>query len=203
MLPSVGFPDWLTNERSLTVATWGLVVATFFLFLDSLLKGKEQRKRWDREDAAKAKEQALRWDHEDHLREEDAKPKAAVEIARRDNTPNIVFTCFNLGSTIFFVDQMVVTVNRTVCRSDLVGPPVLLPGTFISTEYDCKEVGADGLQEANAVFVLRGSHGLVTTEPVWFCFYPDAAGGYQWHVGRLSDRQPGVIPRQPRSIPGL
>jgi hypothetical protein len=79
--------DQLTTEASLTVATWGLVVATLFLFFDSLLKGREQRRRWEREHASRAKAQAARWEREDRLREEDAKPKVVVETAKRDDAP--------------------------------------------------------------------------------------------------------------------
>lgn len=196
-----GFPEWLTNEKSLAVATWGLVVVTLILVLDSFFKGRAQRKRWEREDASRAKEQASRWEREDRLREEDARPKVSVEIAKRENAPEIVFKCFNLGSTIFFIDQMVITCNRSVHRSNLVGPPVLLPGTFISTTYDCKELITDGFQEANALFLLRGSHGLVSTEPIWFYVFPDKTLGYGWTRGRLADRLPGMIVPQPRSIP--
>jgi hypothetical protein len=106
---TMGFPDWFTNEKSLTVATWGLVIATLILFLDSFYKGKEQRERWEREDASRAKEQRERWEREDRLRDEDAKPKVAVELAQRDDAPEIVFRCYNLGSTIFFIDRMEVT----------------------------------------------------------------------------------------------
>ncbi len=70
---TLGLPNWFTNDKSLTVATWGLVLATLILFFDSLLQ--RQRERWKREDAFRAKEQAARWEREDRLREEDAKPK--------------------------------------------------------------------------------------------------------------------------------
>ncbi len=63
---TMGFPDRFTNEKSLTVATWGLVLATLILFSDSFYKSKERRERWERED---------------RLREEDAKPNVAVELA--------------------------------------------------------------------------------------------------------------------------
>ena len=157
--------EWFTGEKYITLATWGLVVATVILFLDSIHKGQEQRERWKLEDASRAKEQADRWAREDRLREEDAKPKVAVELARREGAPEIVVRCFNLGNTIFFIDQMVVTFThqQTVNTGDLVGPPVLLPGTFTSTTYDCSRFLTDGFQEANVVFVLRGSHGLVST----------------------------------------
>ncbi|MGA7236395.1 MAG: hypothetical protein WBY44_11990 [Bryobacteraceae bacterium] len=206
-------PDWFTNEKSLAVATWGLffatcglVFATLILFFDSRSKGEEQRKRWEREDASRAKEQKERWEREDRIREEDGKPKVAIELAQRDDAPEIVFRCYNLGSTIFFIDQMVVTffdqaqtANRTFNISATVGPPVLLPGTFTSTTYDCTEFLTDGFREANIVFVLRGSHGLVPTEPVWFYIFRDGAG-YGWRTGRLAERLPGAIVRQPRSI---
>jgi hypothetical protein len=83
-------PDWLTNEKSLTLATWGLVgvtfllvVATVILYFDSRSNGNEQRERWKREDDSRASEQKARWEREDRLREEDAKPKVAVEIGKR------------------------------------------------------------------------------------------------------------------------
>jgi hypothetical protein len=211
MFFSLTFPDWLTNEKSLTPATWGLVgatlllvLATIILFLDSFFKGREQRRRWEREDASRAKEQQARWEREDRIREEDAKPKVAVEIGKRENAPEIVFRCFNLGNTIFFIDQMIITATspkRSIRTSDLVGPPVLLPGTFISTTYDCEGLLTDGFQEANAVFVLRGPHGLEHTQPVWFYVTPDPTQGYDWTMGRLADRLPGAIVLQPRSIP--
>ena len=141
MVFAFALPEWLMSEHYITLATWGLVIATIILYLDSRAKGKDQKERWEREDSAKAKEQLLRWEREDRLRAEDAKPKVAVEIAKRDESPEIVFKCFNLGGTVFFIDQLVVTTSATVGHSvstmDLVGPPVLLPGTVISTNFDC------------------------------------------------------------------
>jgi hypothetical protein len=215
MLLWLALPDWLTDEKFITLATWGLVAATLLLFLatiflycDSRAKSKEQRERWEREDTSRTKEQQARWEREDRLREEDAKPKVAVELAQRHDAPEIVFRCYNLGSTTFFIDQMVVTffdqpetANRCFNIADIVGPPVLLPGTtFTSTPYDCTEFLTDGFREANIVFVLRGSHGLVPTEPVWFCIFRDGPS-YGWRRGRLADRLPGTIVQQPRSIP--
>jgi hypothetical protein len=211
MLPALVLSDWLTNEKSLTLATWGLVgatlllvLATVILYCDSLFKGREQRRRWKREDESKAKEQQDRWEREDRLREEDTKPKVAVEIGKRADAPEVVFRCFNLGNTIFFVDQLIITATvpkSSIRTSDLVGPPVLLPGSFISTTYDCEGLITDGFQEANAVFVLRGAHGLEKTAPVWFYVSPDPTGGYYWTIGRLSDRLEGALVPQPRSIP--
>ena len=42
--------DWVSSEKSLTFATWALVIATIALVMDSWLKGREQQKRWDSED---------------------------------------------------------------------------------------------------------------------------------------------------------
>ena len=205
MLLAPAFPDWLTNEKSLALAvTFLLFIVTVFLFLDSFFKGKEQRRRWEREDESRANEQQARWEREDRLREEDAKPKVAVEIGKRANIPDIVFMCFNLGNTIFIIDQMIITATNPKCgvqTSDLVGPPVLFPGKFATMPYDCKYLLTNGFQEANAVFVLRGPHGIERTEPVWFYVSPDPTQGYDWTIGRLADRLPGAIVLQPRSIP--
>jgi hypothetical protein len=208
MLLALTLPAWLMDAKFLPAATWGLVfvtlllvLATFFLYFDSRGKGKEQRSRWDREDASRVAEQRSRWEREDRLRAADAKPRAVVEIAKRDTAAEIVFLCFNLGSAIFFIDEMIVTVTGGfVQTSKPVGPPVLLPGTFVSIPLDCKPFVKDGSQEANVVFVLKGSHSSTLTEPAWFYFFPDEIVGYDWRVGRLSDRKPGVIVRQPRSI---
>jgi hypothetical protein len=211
MLFSLTFPDWLTNEKYLAPATWGLVgatlllvLATIILFLDSFFKGREQRRRWEREDVSRAKEQQARWEREDRIREEDAKPKVSVEIGKRENAPEIVFKCFNLGNTIFIIDQMIIIATNPKCgfeTRDLVGPPVLFPGKFATMPYDCKYLLTDGFQEANAVFVLRGPHGLERTQPVWFYVSPDPTRGYDWTIGRLADRLEGAIVPQPRSIP--
>jgi hypothetical protein len=211
MLLALTLPDWLIREKYITLATWGLVLATFLLviatvimYCDSRSKSKEQRERWEQEDEVRAKEQKSRWERADQLRAEDAEPKVAVEIGKREEGPEIVFKCFNLGNTIFFVHQIIITATSpktSVRTSDLVGPPVLLPGTFMSTTYDCEGLLTDSFQEAKAVFVLRGQHGLEYTDPVWFYVSPDLTRGYDWTVGRLADRLPGAIVRQPRLIP--
>jgi len=211
LLSLVALPDWLTQEGYLTLATWGLVAATILLFLitlflyfDSRAKGKEQRERWEREDESRAKEQEARWAREDRLREEDAKPKVVVELAKREGSPEIVLRCFNLGNTIFFVDQLIITATsprRSVRTSDLVGPPVLLPGGYFSTTYACEGLITDGFQEANAVFTIRGWRGMEQTTPVWFYVNPDPDHGYGWNVGRLADRLPGAIVVHPRTLP--
>lgn len=210
----LALPNWLTDEKYITLATWGLVTATLMLvvltgilYWDSRAKGREQRERWQREDASRSREQEERWKREDRVREDDAKPKTAVELAKRDDAPAIVLRCYNLGNTTFFIDRIVITfidrpgtANRTVHTMDASGPPVLLPGTFTSTTYDCAEFVTDEYREGNVVFVLRGLHGLVSTEPVWFYLFRDGAE-YGWTRGRLANRSPGMIVQQPRSIP--
>jgi hypothetical protein len=71
----------------------------------------------------------------------------------------------------------------------------------MSTTYECEGLITDSLQEANAVFVLRGQYGLEYTEPVWFYVSHDPTRGYDWKVGRLADRLEGAIVTQPRLIP--
>lgn len=207
---ALALPDWLIGGNYITLATWVLVLVTFLLviatvimYCDSRSKGKEQRERWKQEDDARTKEQEKRWKREDELRAEDAKPKVAVEIATRKEGPEIVFKCFNLGNTIFFVHQIIITATSpktSVITSDLVGPPILGPGASMSTTYDCEGLLTDSLQEAKAVFVLHGQHGLEYTDAVWFYVSRDPSGGYDWRVGRLADRLPGAIVPQPRLI---
>jgi hypothetical protein len=211
MLVAVAVPDWLIGEKYVTLATWGLVLVTFLLviataimYFDSRSKSKEQRERWKQEDDARAREQKSRWEREDQRRAEDSKPKVVVEISRRQDSPEIVFRCFNLGSTIFFVDQLIITATSprsSVRTTDIVGPPVLLPGTLMSTPYDCEGLITESFQEAKAEFIVRGQHGLERTEPVWFYVSPDPIQGYDWTVGRLADRLPGALVPQPRLIP--
>lgn len=57
----------------LTLATWGLVAVTLLLVIDSWRKGKEQRKRWDREDQQHKQdreEERARWVAEDKKQQE-------------------------------------------------------------------------------------------------------------------------------------
>jgi hypothetical protein len=142
MFLALTLPEWLVGEKYITLATWGLVLATVMLFIatvimycDSRSKGKEQRERWKQEDDARTREQKNRWEREDQIRAEDAKPKVVIEISKRKDNPEAVFKCFNLGNTIFFVHQLIITATiprPSVLTSDLQGPPVLLPGNFSS-----------------------------------------------------------------------
>jgi hypothetical protein len=191
---------WLTNEQSLTLATWGLVVVTallvvgtFLLFLDSWKKGKEQRFRWDRED---------------QQRIDDAKPKTLVELAKRPSSPEVVVLCYNLGSITFVIDKLIVYSGNATRFGDMEGPLIALPGSFVHIKVSradwlqTKTVGEASItREAYVVLLLKGAYGPIVTDPVWFCFRPAMEHQYEWTVGRLADRKCGVIPKQPRAIP--
>lgn len=87
--------------------------------------------------------------------------------------------------------------------SDLLGPHVVQVGAFVPVSVDCTELlkGKTGLQYATITLRLKGSAGIVDTEPVWFNFYPDEAKGYEWGVGGPHDRSPGMLVQHPRVIP--
>jgi hypothetical protein len=183
--------EWLTGEKSLAVATWGLVIATLFLYLDSRAKGKEQAERWRREDS---------------LRNEAAKPRAVVELGKRENTPHVVALCYNLGEHPFVIDKLIVvtavTQKSSTRVSDLLGPYVVAPSTYVPVTVDCSDLlHGTGLHDASVTLQLIGAFGTLSTEPVLFSFYPDPPTGYGWSLGGPAERLPGMIVRQPRMIP--
>ncbi len=196
MLLLVALPEWLISEKSLAAATWGLVFVTFLLVVATLVLYLDSR--------AKGKEQVERWKREDRLRAEAAKPKAVVELGKRQNAHHVVALCYNLGEHPFIIDKLVVSVQKGVTRiSDLLGPYVVLPGTFVPVTVDCTELlnARNEHHETSIVFQLKGASDTVATEPVWLSFYPDPPSGYGWSVGSPSDRRPGMIVQQPRMIP--
>jgi hypothetical protein len=134
---------------------------------------------------------------------EDGKPIAVVELGKRESASEVVCLCYNLGNAPFVIDKLIVNIQGGVTsHSDFVGPYVVRPDDFVVANVDCAEWLNASFREANIVFQLKGAAGILTTEPVWFYFYPEPAVGYGWRVGRLADRQPGVIVSQPRIIPG-
>ena len=200
-----GRPDWgktlvdfFSTEKSLAPATWGLtfttlllVIATLFLYLDGRSKSREQLARWDREDQFKV---------------EDAKPKAYVEIARIPEQDDVHFQCFNLGNTTFLIDKLILTISKrgTTLTHNCPGPPVLLPGHAGTIWFNCAALlePEGGFWEVQAVFHLKGALGEQLTDPVWFYFYSESGEmrHHDWRVGRLSDRQPGTLVKEPRII---
>jgi hypothetical protein len=191
-------PDWLTSEKYLTLATWGLVsvtlllvVATGFLYLDGLSKSKEQR---------------VHWKGETRLRIEETKPKSFVEIARKQSAPGVFFQCFNLGNSTFIVDELIVIIEETSTTATfpLEGPPVLLPGRYTYVSFDCARFldSAGGKFQASATFTLTGSAGKAKTAPVSFYFRnsPGEMKLYSWSVGCHRDIRSGMLTVQPRTI---
>lgn len=197
---------WLKDEKSLAAATWGLVLATFLLYLDSRLRGKTQDRQWGQERQLRADEQAERWKREDEIRALDGKPKAVVEIAAKKNASEIIFQCFNLGTKTFFVDEIVLTQSdsgsRLYWKPD--GPPILLPGTSVLLPFNCGLLlKADGgFIEMSAMFYVRGPEGIEVLAPVFFYYWSEVGEMtvHDWNIGKLSDRLPGAIVAQPRKI---
>lgn len=198
MLLLIALPDWLTSEHSVTVATWGLVVATLglvvatlFLYLDSRSRGREQSEQWKRDE---------------QLRDSNSKSKAIVEIAKHEGTHDVFFQCFNLGSTTFFINSLIVTIEKTqtVATVKPDGPPVLVPGASISIPFDCSSLlmPDGGYFQANGVFEITGASGTLRTDPAHFYYYSNSGEMkvFEWRIGRLSDRQPGVVVEPPRRI---
>jgi hypothetical protein len=190
----------MTPDESIARATWGLVAVTggliavtFLLVLDGARKSKEQRTRWREEDKRRA---------------EEAKPNAVVEIATdKDPSSQMIFACFNLGNNTFFIDRMIVTASDGGRSESDLTPQIVTPGTWVTILYNPREVlnwegEKNPFKEAHAVFVLKGAAGTVTTEPVWFCVPCVSAGEpCAWTLGRLADRMPGSIPKQPKALP--
>src|ERR1039457_882699 len=123
MLLLIALPDWLTSEHSVTIATWGLVLATLGLVVATLVLYLDSRSR--------GREQSEQWKQDEQLRDSNSKPKAIVEIAKHEGSQEVFFQCFNLGSTTFFINSLIVTIEKTrtvaIVKPD--GPPILQPGT--------------------------------------------------------------------------
>jgi hypothetical protein len=195
---------WLKDEKSLAAATWGLVLATFLLYLDSRLRGKTQDRQWAQERQLRAHEQSERWKREDEIRALDGKPRAVVEIAAKRNVSEVIFQCFNLGTKTFFVDEIILTQSdsgsRLYWKPD--GPPILLPGTSVLLPFNCSLLlRADGgFVEMSAMFYVRASEGIEVLPPVYFYYWSEVGEMtvHDWNIGRLSDRLPGAIVAQPR-----
>lgn len=186
---------WLKDEKSLAIATWGLVIATLLLYLDSRKRAKEQTERWAREDELRALQE---------------RPTARVELAVRGAASSeMLFAVFNLGNNSFFTNKLIVTTsNGTPHESDLT-PQIVVPGTYVTVHYEPGDVmgmfgEATEFKEAYAVLELRGATGIVTTDPVWFhVSYGRPGHGCAWNIGRLSERQTGVITKLPKRLPDL
>ena len=113
---------WIFSDGSLAIATWGLVVATFLLYLDGRQRSKEQNRKWN-EDRKREKQESL--------------PSAVVEIAAKEEMPlDMYFACFNLGNNSFFVDRMIVTATDGTRSESNLTPQVVVPGTWVTAAYN-------------------------------------------------------------------
>lgn len=131
-------------------------------------------------------------------------PGAYVELAITESVPGVVALCYNLGDNPLVADELILSVQGGTRRhSQLAGPSLVAPGTFMQAEVDCSEFVTSTAQEASVVFRLKGPAGTVITEPVWFYFYAEAGAPYGWRPGRLADRQPGAIMPEPRLVPKI
>lgn len=199
---------WLTDEKSLAAATWGLVLATLLLYLDSRQRGRTQDREWEEERSIRANEQAERWAREDRLREQNARPNAVVELVTDGAASLKLFVaCFNLGSNTFFVDKMVVTVDKS-CYEYPLTPQIVVPGTYVTVGIEPGDLlGYFGeetrYKDANAVLVLKGAAATVTTEPLWFYvgYPPPGRQHFEWGIGRIAEREPGIVTKMPKILP--
>ncbi|MEI9980438.1 MAG: hypothetical protein WDN23_15830 [Edaphobacter sp.] len=194
----------MTPDESVAVATWGLVLATAGLIVVTFLLV--------RDGAQKSKEQSKRWEEEDKRRAEEAKPTAVVELATITNSRfnlDLFFACFNLGNNTFFIDKLIVTASDGTRDEADLAPKIVTPGTYVTIGYDPGQImGMFGenteFKEANAVLVLKGATGSVTTEPVWFyVFYRSGGQRCGWGMGRLAEREPGIITKVPKILPEI
>jgi hypothetical protein len=192
--------SWLTPEQSVADGTWGLFAATAALVVVTVLLVLDGSR--------KSREQIRRWEHEDKRREEEARPSAVVVIATyAEDSLKMVFACFNLGNHTFFIDKMIVTTTDGSHHESELTPQIVTPGHYVTIKYDpCELLAWFGeskeYKEANCTLLLRGATATVATEPVWFYVSAKAGvNGCLWYVGRLSERQPGVIPSRPKIIP--
>ena len=100
--------DWVSSEKSLTFATWALVIATIALVMDSWLKGREQQKRWDSEDERSREQtelQLTRWREEDQRRHFQESPHVAFGLEAADHKLRI--WCANVGAVAFVIESVV------------------------------------------------------------------------------------------------
>lgn len=100
--------DWVSSEKSLTFATWALVIATIALVMDSWLKGREQQKRWDSEDERSREQtelQLTRWREEDQRRHFQESPHVAFGLQAVDHKLRI--WCANVGAVAFVIESVV------------------------------------------------------------------------------------------------
>jgi hypothetical protein len=187
-------------DYSLDHATWGLVIVTGLLVIgtiatviDGVIKGKRQD---------------MRWEHEDKQREDAARPKALVELASyADDRLKMLFAVFNLGNNTFLIDRLTVTSTTGRFYESQMSPQIVTPGTWVTIDFEPRHMLSERGEstefvEAYGVLVLKGATDTVTTEPQWFYVsYGSPTYRFPWEVGRVAERLPGAIVKEPRLLP--
>ena len=133
-------PERLASEKYLTLATWGLVAATFILgvatlllFLDGRTKSKEQRQRWVKEDADRQREHAElleKWHRDDQSRIESEKPHYRWGFNHDLDRRKIGVWIANLGTTSLLLTTVWVERQDPLDRHPIDPRPV----PFVLTE---------------------------------------------------------------------
>jgi hypothetical protein len=169
-------PEWLTSEKYLTLATWGLVaativlgIATLLLFLDGRTKSKEQRERWakeDRERRADHDELLSRWKREDERRDAEATPKAEWRLATTDDHYSFLLWCANLGSSSFLVTELVVSpLGGGELQSIALERRIVSVGQIGEIKFRADLLGDVFYDDADISLKLQGPSDLVVTPP--------------------------------------
>jgi hypothetical protein len=133
-------PEWLTNEKYLTLATWGLVaativlgLATLLLYLDGRAKSQEQRERWakeDREGQQGHAELLEKWRRDDQVQTEQTKPHYMWGFNHAPGSGKVKIWVANLGSTSFLLTSIWVERQDPLNRTPIDPRPV----PFVVTE---------------------------------------------------------------------
>lgn len=143
MIALLTLPGWLTSEKDVTLATWGLVFVTAFLALITFWQGREERKRWQREDA---------------LRREETQPKADFGLKISEPSKELTFWCANLGTASFLIsniqiDDAVYAQGGAVLRK---GPIIVPSGTIIEVGLGVETRNIGLRRNWNISVVLKG-----------------------------------------------
>jgi hypothetical protein len=197
-------PKWLVDEQAITVATWGLVlvtlllvVATVFLWLDSLQKGKEQRERWDTEDRRQAALASPKYRFGLRV----TKP-VLPKNATLNSTPTRIVSLWigNFGQSALWVDQLflkhrefaegTISIDRLVAAGS--ESTIDLPDTFWE-----KAPGITGSQEGNFLYgdhelwlkMADAAHAFTTERILYFLHYQQHSFD-KLERGSFEERQP-------------
>jgi hypothetical protein len=137
MTTAMLLPQWLIDEKYVTFATWGLVlatlalaVATLLLVLDSRANRKELRDRWAKEDINHKREHAElleKWRRDDELRAQEGKPHFAWGFDHGVGSKRILIWVANLGSASFLLTALWVERQDPLDRRGVDPRPISFP----------------------------------------------------------------------------